>query len=286
MNALYHRSLEEHAFAVVNPLQVPPAQWRDLPHRPLVPKTLAAQPHLLPILVDLGQMDATSRVGLLERSERWDRGYDEPFFSALLTTDATDSQVAQHLTRQMMVRGPAGGENLLRLFDPRVFRHLRWLLTPMQLDALLGPIDAWTWRDQHQSWKQQLRTTRVTMHWRPSGVQWDSLARLGLLNRVLKQLGRVEPALVCDDDLAQRADRLLRESWEVQGLVDEADRRIFAEQALRFHADIHRHPQLAQRLAQARAGECSYVGACSDLDDTSMRGLARQTAQDTTRTIA
>lgn len=39
-----------------------------------------------------------------------------------------------------------GGEAMwLRLHDPRVWLNLRWILRPLQVDALLGPISHWSW---------------------------------------------------------------------------------------------------------------------------------------------
>ena len=43
---------------------------------------------------------------------------------------------------------------------------------------------------------------------------------------------------------------------------------LYAEQAMRFDLDIHRHPEMAQRLAQR-----DFVGACADLDDDAMQRL-------------
>lgn len=284
---LGYRSLDEHDFVIVNPLQVPAPYWQHLPVMTLTPKPLKDQSHLAPVLLDLRQMDKDARIALLMCSETWDRDHDTPYFSALLVADVSHRQLASHLRSQTIVRSPSTGQSWLRFHDPRVFQHLRWVLSAAQMDDLLGPVSIWTWRDQEGKWQTHSRDGAPgTASAALTPQQWDTMSRIGILNRTLLQLSRKISAFVADDAMAQRVEKLLSESFVLHGLRDESDRRLYAEQIIRIHPLVHRHPDLVSRLAQARTGECTYVGACSNLDDEEIRRITLDLECRSTRTHA
>lgn len=283
MAALDHRLLLANHFALINPLQVESALWRDLPATPIVPRDTRIQPDLMPHLLVLRGMSDATCVDLLERANRHEKYSRHPFFSALLTASADTPWVASHLSRRLVVRTPDTRAVLLRYFDARVFRHLRWLLTEAQINLLMGPIEFWTWRDTAGNWQRYRRGEALAVL---SGLslgseQWGSLQRIGLINKCLRQIERHTPAVVLDDAIARRADTLLREAHDRCHLVDEADRCLYAEQGIRFHPRIHRHPQLVERLAHARNGKVGYVAACRDLDATILQRFATELTQPT-----
>ncbi len=184
------------------------------------------------------------------------------------------------LSGRLIVRGPDKNLALLRYYDPRVFRHLRWLLEEDQMSLLLLGIESWNWCDADGQWQQ----------FRPSGdapradlrltaEQWGGLQRLGLLNQCLQNIGDREPGRTGDDAIAKSAYVLLQKSYEQHGLTDSADRCLYAEQGVRFHPEIHRHPALAERLARTHGGATSYVSACRDLDDIALQKFAKDLRQ-------
>ncbi len=262
-----HRELAAHQYAILNPLQLERAQWADLSTVALRPKGLQGKADALPRLLALALLDDTQRDALLERADAWDKHNDLPFFALLLKSVAPVGRVATHLTRQLVVRAPDGSDALLRWYDPRVFRHLRWLLTAAQLRTLSGPVAGWCWRDGSEDWRthEVAVTDTVSTRLRPTPEQWATISRMGVLNRTIAQLGRNAPALPLDDTMFRRIDTHLQHAYDHHGLVDEADARLFAEQAIRY-PEIHRHPTMAQRLDHARQGEITYVGACLGLD--------------------
>lgn len=272
-SALDHRWMTTHTHALINPLQVEKADWQDLPVEPLVPKALQTQAHLMPLLVRLEEIGLDARVGLLDRVQHHrDRGM--PFFSALLASETSVERLANHLKRQLVVRRSSGQSYLLRFHDPLVFRHLRWLLTPQQLDGLLGPVDVWAWQDVGGIWRRHRRGDEtIGTSPRLDSRQWDTLNRLGLLNRSLSMLEVVAPELKQDNALSQQVDALLAEASDVHGLREEEDCLLYAEQAVRYHPRIHCHAAMSMRLRQAREGG-SYADACSDLDECALGELA------------
>ncbi|AIY41482.1 hypothetical protein LT85_2324 [Collimonas arenae] len=268
--------LETHAYALINPLQVDPANWQDLPTIPVVPASFQSQPELFPVLLKLNDLEPAVRIALLSRAETWEHGSDYPWFSALLDTPAPAEQIQQHLASCMELHQLTGEVDLIRIHDPRTFRHLRWLLDEQQLAALLGPVNTWSWREPNGQWRNHRNTTRSATVFQLSLQQQHQLLRLGEVNATLQHLTRVAPNLHDDDALARRIDILLAEAWHTHLLADQTDRQLYAIQALRFHPDIHQHPFMRKRLEQVHAEAISYVGACAELDEPAMHRFAEE----------
>lgn len=254
--------------------------WSDLSATPLVPEQVEVRPELMPRLIPLRGMSDAACTDLLERAQRHQKYSRHPFFSALLGTDADTPAVAAHLSRRLVIHTPDDGNALLRHFDPRVFRHLAWLLTDAQMTLLMGRIARWTWRDTTGDWNQYARveTPPVLSGFRLTPEQWGSLQRLGLLNKTLHQIERDAPEIALDDVSAKRIDALLHEAHQQHRLAADADRRLYAMHAVTIHPDIHRHPQIVQRLAHAHECPGGYVATCHDLDQTTLRQFATELA--------
>ena len=276
-----HRQLAAHAFAIINPLQVDRSQWSDLPTITLTPAALSAKPDAMPILLHLARLDEAQRVDVLARADAWDKDYDAPFFSLLLKTSATPERVALQLSRQLLHDGPDDTRTLLRWYDPRVFQHLRWLLSDAQLCRLGGPVTAWAWRDADRRWHthEVHAGTDIDTRLRLTAEQWAVIGRMGVLNRAIVQLRRNAPEIVLNDDAFRRIDACLRHAYDAHEMIDEADARLFAEQGV-CYPGIHAHPEVQRRLARARERSITYVGACVGLDpaalDNRMPERARQ----------
>lgn len=271
-----HRRLAAHQYAILNPLQLDQGQWDDIPTVPVVPPALKSKARILPRLLDLALLDDELRGALLDRADDWDAHNDAPFFSLLLKSGAAAEHVAAHLSRQLIVRAPDGSDALLRWCDPKVFRHLCWLLTSDQMRTISGPVSVWTWRDSGVRWVSYdvTGTAAAVSRLRLDARQWAVVGRMGVLNRTALQVARNAPALGLDDGLYRRIDACLEQAYDTHKLTDEADARLFAEQAVR-HPYIHTLPEMTGRLARARRGEISYVGACAGLDIDSIYSQER-----------
>lgn len=260
-----HRVLADHAFAILNPLQLERACWEDLPVHSLVPAELSVKRHAMPLLLDLAVIDDALLGTLLSRADAWDRLNDSPFFSALLRTAAPRERVLARLSAQLVQKAPDGSRFLVRWFDPRVFRHLLWLLTPSQLQALLYPEEAWTWRHGTRWQRHDLQTGPPSTSLRLGNAQWGTVKRIGVLNRVLQHLERVELPIPQEPSLLQHIDHLLVLAYEHHGLSQEADLKLFCEHGVRYGERAFAHPALAERLRATREHGVSYVGVCADL---------------------
>ncbi|MCE7032254.1 DUF4123 domain-containing protein [Lysobacter sp. GX 14042] len=215
MPGLTHRLFLAQDYAVINPLQVGAEGYVGLAVVRVLPAGLERHERMMPLLAELRGLPEGRRMELLERAERWSNEHDLPLFSALLACPAEASRLVFHLRRRMVLRKPDGSSAWLRFHDPRVFRHLRWLLTPAQMAGLMGPVTAWTWYDPLRAqWHG---------HGRPppdphaglslSPAQWRSLEQLGALTR---RLGELADEGGDTDDVVAR--RLLNE------LVEAGDR--------------------------------------------------------------
>lgn len=280
MGALWHRPLLSQDYALINPLQVDEALWSDLPVTPLVPKGFGAHAHLMPRLLELRLMSEDARIQLLERVSTQRRNSRFPYFSSLFVTDLSREEVVARLSGRLLVHGAEGSKALLRYYDPQVFRHLRWLLRQEQLNSLLLGIKSWDWTDGSGQWQRYRPVGAVPRsELRLTGEQWGDLQRLGLLSRCLRQVARNEPDKARDDAVAKSANSLLKAAYERHGLTDAADRCLYAEQAIRFHPEIHCHPGMVERIARVSNGGVGYVGACSDLDDAALQRFATDLRQ-------
>lgn len=191
---LDHRLFLEQDYGLINPLQVGKEHYADLEVHRLMPKGFARHERMLPLLVPLGSLEREQRIELLERTEEWARNHHMPFFSALFTSQHEAGYVRAMLVDRMVSRRPDQVSVWLRFHDPRVFRHLQWLLDPKQVPALMGPAVTWLGFDP------------LCRHWhcwsRPdspgnqrlclSQEQWQVVEQFEALNRCLRDLAQLD----------------------------------------------------------------------------------------------
>lgn len=269
-----HRLLDDHAFALLDQPHARGDNWRDLPGVSLAPNEVAKDADDLPRLVAVGQLKSAQRDWLLDTLLVSAPETPRPV-AALLVAEVGFERLAKHLSARLIVQLPPHGKHLFRYYDPRVFRHLLWMASPLQLATLFGPTMAWTWCDARGQWRRSFPPASAVPA--PSFVVHGlDLVRIGVLERCLQTLRRTVDGFVddADNDAARRINALL-DTAIAQGLTDEADLRLFVAQAIRFHPNIHRHPELARRL-HAVDDDDSYVGACADLDTETLNRYARE----------
>ncbi|MGV8919237.1 MAG: DUF4123 domain-containing protein [Pseudomonas sp.] len=266
--------LADCAFALLEQVLMDPALWSDLPHIPLLPCFYADVNDQLPILIRLKDLSDGQRLKLTQRIEDWNLDHDAPFFCAYLSSKESAERLHQTLSRMLLQEMPDRSKCLFHYNNPLVFQHLRWILTPTQLAALLGPCEAWYWRDANREWLCQERPPLRTFFLSLRAPQLETLGRTGLLNRTLKSLRRKIPTLGSDTSTFQQIDALLKGAVDVEGLNDEADCFLYVQQALTIHPQIHGHPVLRAGLQKARMGDGTYLDACLALDDDVLRAWA------------
>jgi len=269
-----HRLLDEHSYLLLDQAHARSDFWRDLPGVSIAPADLQKEVEALPRLVVIDQLNQAQRGRILDHLITVPAEAPR-IVAALLATSADSNQLADHLRARLIVPIPLQGKHLFRYYDPRVFRHLLWMATPVQLATLFGPLLAWTWCDHQGCWRRSLspHDTKPALSFLPKRLD---LARIGLLERCLKVLRGTVPGFSDDvENVQARRVNALLDAALAQGLVDEADLRLYVAQAVRFHPEIHKHPELVRRLLAA-GDDDSYVGACSDLDTDTLARYVRE----------
>ncbi|WP_255516287.1 DUF4123 domain-containing protein [Luteimonas suaedae] len=261
---LGHRLFLAQDYAIINPMQVGSDQYADLDVQYLLPKGLERHRRMMPLLVYLASVEESRRIELLERADHWSRHHHMPLFSALFSSAHAPGRVRAGLLARMLLRRDDGRRVWLRYHDPRVFRHLQWLLDKEQLAVLMGPAQTWLGFDPLcRRWRQWSRPD-VPGHprLRLDSRQWQAVEQFEALNGCLRDLA--DEGESSDGDTARRLLESLLEARR-QGLVQSVDAMLYARQQLEHGPGIARLPAVALRLRQARELETSYVVACDTL---------------------
>lgn len=217
---LGHRLFLEQDYGIINPLQVGTEHYADLDVCCLLPKGFARHKRMMPLLVHLGSLQRSRRIELLEQAEEWVRNHHMPLFSALFTSQYDAGHVRAMLVDRMVCRRPDRVGVWLRYHDPRVFRHLQWLLDAEQRSALMGPAVIWLGFDpllRHWCrWSRPDSQGNQRLHL--SQEQWQAIEQFEALNRCLRDLAELE--LPTDDGSARCVLESLLEARR-RGLVED-----------------------------------------------------------------
>lgn len=263
-----HHLLQQHNYGLINPLQVEASLWQDVPHMPLVPRELAEQADQMPLLVAFDAMEAEARISLLDYIIAQQRSSKRPYFSALIDSILPLATLQHRLTERLILFGPQG-KAFFRYYDPRVFRHLHWVLRPIQLDYLLKGITQWSWCNAKGQWQSLAGPEKCPMNiLRLTPEQWLHLGGLGLLNQCLAGLNMVP---TFDENNTQQV--IQANEWlhaAKAQLSDPEDSCLYVEQRFRYGELLHQHPAMQERLEQAQAGQ-SYIQLCQPLDETTLQ---------------
>lgn len=254
-----HRTFLAQTHAIIDPTQVAAAQFADLPVQPLEPAELQGCLRQPPLLVALEALPWEQRLVLLDRADAHLRERGRPLFCALLACEDAP-RLHGHLQHLMGLWRPGRGRVWFRVHDPRVFRHLRWLLTPAQMAHVMGPVHAWTWHEPlGGTWRTHARPEERA----PFGLlmqpdQFQGLEQLGVLNGCLRDLTQDAPGTG-----STQVRTLMAGVLEARGtgIVHATDLRLYACQRLQHGAGFHRQPAVRQRLLRVEQG-MSYAMAC------------------------
>lgn len=255
-----HRTFLAQTHAIIDPTQVAAAAFADLPAEVLDPIELTGWQRQPPLLVALEALTWEQRLALLDRADAHLRERGRPLFCTLLACD-DPPRLRGHLRHLMGLWRPGRGRVLLRVHDPRVFRHLRWLLKPEQMAHVMGPVQAWTWHEPlGGTWRTHLRPEDKA----PFGLmlgpgQWQQLSQVGVLNGCLREL-----AYAGSGAGSGHVRGLIEGMLEARsaGIDSPEDLSLYARQRL-VHGQRFRHrPEVAARLDLLQTERMSYAMAC------------------------
>lgn len=271
MPGMDHRLFLAQDYALINPMQVALDQRSDLETVVLLPKNLERHIRMMPLLLELKSLPESERLALLDRADRWSRDHDMPLFCAMLAGDTDMPGLERHLLRNMLLSRTGAVRAWLRFHDPRVFRHLRWLLDDEQMCRLMGPVAAWTWFDPlGGNWHVHQRPgASDTRRLQLTREQWDSLEQFEALNRCLRDLAEKVPDPP-DDGVVRQLMEGLKEAQR-QGLQDVVDKSMYARQRLLYGPAFHAAGDLQVRSGRMKQGGTSCSAASADVESRWLR---------------
>lgn len=274
MFSMDHRTLLEQDFAVVDPLQTDASLWSHLPAKPLGDEQFDCDTTKLPHLLCLRNVDELVRIELLDVCEAFTAGEGAAFFCALIRTKESESSLARRLSSRMVLARKSNGlKYFFRYFDPRVFLHLPRILTDVQMSTLLAPATAWVWRDPTaQRWQEHqivasVSEARVTPPLSLDDKQIDSIARIELVNRVLRRLQPEQGEQAHAPSMTLAIDSHALRAIETERLVSVDDQAQFVLDAIKYGAQVHEALAVRHILDNTRNNEVSYVSGMSALGE-------------------
>ena len=179
-----------------------------------------------------------------------------------LASSASLDEVTAHWSRLVLQRNDSGRACVLRFYDSRALALLWTVLSPVQQQAMLGPVRAWHVLDAGAKPIAHLASSDPRSNFMLSAEQWREIQRHGHVNRALalhaRTCGRqpepneIEAAVAA----AARAERY--------GLIDRDDWVAFIGHALSWHPQFDSHPKMLQLLAR-RAPDDFYTAHIEQL---------------------
>jgi len=179
-----------------------------------------------------------------------------------LASSASLDEVAAHWSRLVLQRNDTGHACVLRFYDSRALALLWTIMSPMQQQAMLGPVRAWHVLDAGARPIVHLASSEARANFMLSAEQWQEIQRHGHVNRALALHARTcgrqpEPnEIKAAVAAAARAERY--------GLIDRDDWVAFIGHALSWHPQFDLHPKVLQLLAH-RARDDFYTGEIEQL---------------------
>lgn len=226
--------LAKYSHAIVH--RPVPEEWhKDLPLLPIVHWMLKGDAAIMPRLLAL-DLNAPWFERLVDNLERAVEDPECRLPCALLAAaPETKVDVLQNHLEERLVLHVKHSRIYCRYFDPSVFPKLLRIFTPPYIDLLFGPVETWTIPFQKE-WisftppRAELKPT----FWRASEAQWESIARVRLVNRLLSaREAQIGPWANFREyeEASVRADDVLREARQY-GMEDEGEIMAFAFDAL------------------------------------------------------
>jgi hypothetical protein len=111
-----------------------------------------------------------------------------PVMCAILECDKASTRLQRHLADRMALRKPMEGTAVLRFYDPRVFAHLRWILKPEQMGALMGPVARWSYLDGAGGWVAVEGAKAPSDDFAITNAQYKQVERIEVIERALQAL--------------------------------------------------------------------------------------------------
>jgi hypothetical protein len=196
-----------------------------------------------------------------------------PVLCAIVESDKATGRLQRHLADQLILSKPASGDAVFRYYDPRVFLHLRRILKPEQLGALLGPVAVWTCLDGITGWATVKGAQAPEAGLRVTQAQYERIGRIELVQRALGALR--SNGVTMKPDIPELLDVQLAKG-DGYGLVG-ADLLAFAMHGVLISPYFDRHPRV--RAVLHASEKAPYAEAMSAWTGQDWEAVARESIQ-------
>ena len=229
---------------------------KSLPWETVAPESLKREAHLLPVVLQLDQLDPAQREQVQQQLAVEHQTEVAP--AMLIASDLGAAALARQLARHAIVTLSNDSRVLLRFADPEVFIHLLWVLPLPHLASLCEATRRWSMPFAGE-WHELQFDDRPEPAW--GALSEDAsiaLANVGLINETLATLP--EPSGIKEVwRTGQQANQWLRTAQTRFALTDAADCVAFARHGVMLGDGFTKHPLLAPHLATARDVPGAYA---------------------------
>ena len=210
---------------------------------------------------------------LREQAERDRAAGAPPVMCAILECDKASTRLQRHLADRLIVPKPAEGTAILRFYDPRVFAHLRWILKPEQLGALIGPVARWSYLDGTGGWVTVDGAKAPNNDFTLTNGQYKQVERIEVIERALQALRGSGAAI--KPDMPSLLDAQLAKG-ETYGLSN-ADLLAFALHGTVVSPYFDRHPRV--RTVLQAPERLPYADTVASWTKGDWEAIARESIQ-------
>jgi hypothetical protein len=210
---------------------------------------------------------------LRERAEQRRALGAPPVICAIVESDKASHRLQQHLADRLILPKPTEGTAIFRFYDPRVFAHLRWILKPEQLGALLGPAARWTYLDRQAEWVTVDGAKVPNGDFSLTSAQYKQVERIEVIERALEALRGNGAAITPDMPSLLDAQLAKGETYGLSG----GDLLAFSLHGTVVSPYFDRHPRV-RTLLQA-SEKSPYAEAVARWSQHDWDAVARESIQ-------
>lgn len=212
----------------------------------LVPEARAELAGAAPVLY-CAEHPTEQLPALREQAEQRRASGAPPVICAVVECDKASHRLQRHLADRLVLPKPTEGTAIFRFYDPRVFAHLRWILKPEQLGALLGPVARWTYLDRQAGWVTVDGAKVPNGDFSLTSGQYKQVERIEVIERALEAL-RGNGAAITPDMPSLLEGQLAK--GEIYGLSG-GDLLAFALHGTMVSPYFDRHPRVRAVLQES-----------------------------------
>jgi len=257
-----------------------------LPMLRCTPGLLSNADDLMPRLIDVASLSPEQQDDVTLALLRETTGNRPPVICAWLDSSTDIDALARHVARFLVGPDSEGDSVFWRYYDPRVFSLAMTLFSPVQKEALLGPITSWRFPWCEHWWRVSGPGREIDplggckSAW-PTGKQWNSLNHSRLVAHVLLQMQIVsnkQSAMLPSECLrCQRGiDIALINGEQHLKLTDADELAEYALYSVRYGDAFLRHPKLDTAWTDLVHGKISWSDLQALLDSDDHRVLNQQ----------